>query len=156
MDMTETRSEMSRIVDELVDMPQGVHWMQVRERFANDHPDVIGELGDKLAWKALETMAKDAIKPLRSRSSQLSLPGIDEMPATVTVPDGEGSYALKTLRWATAPDLDADRRIHAENVAAAIAAEDVAEQRNRILIPIMEAHGFTFAGEAIAFLAGQA
>lgn len=155
MDMTETRSEMARIVDELVDLPEGVHWVRVRERFASEHPDVIAELGDKLAWKALENMAKEAIKPLRSRSSQLSLPGIDEIPATVTVPDGEGSYALKAIRWATVPDLEADRRIHAENVAAAVAAEDVAEKRNRVLIPIMEEHGFTTAGKAIEWLAAQ-
>lgn len=54
-------------------------------------------------------------------------------------------------KTSVAPDLSR----HAENVAAAVAAEDVAEKRNRVLIPIMEEHGFTTAGKAIEWLAAQ-
>ena len=153
MDLTEIRTEMARIVAEHIERPEGVHREAVRAEFDQAHPDVSASYGRDLYWKALGGLADDAIKPLRSKSLQLSLPGIDVVPATVTVPDGEGGFALKVIRWATIPDLEADRQIHAQNVAAAVAAEDVAEKRNRVLIPIMEAHQFATAGEAIEFLA---
>lgn len=156
MEMIEIRQSMVEIVERQVDGQAGVHWVKVRDEFARTHPTAITDLGEELAWKQLGRLAEDAIKPMRSKSKQLPIPGMETIPATVTVPDGEGSYVVKAVRWAAVADLEADRQIHGENVAAAVEAERQAVTRNRVLIPVMEEHGFQFAGEAIEWLSGEA
>lgn len=156
MDQTEIRAELARLADAAADSAKGAHWVEVRDKFHAAFPDALDGLGEKMAWDQLGQWAKDAIKPLRSKTAQLALPGFDQVPATVTVQDGEGGFVVKSLRWATDPDLEADQRIHDENVAAAIAAREAARKRNRVLLPVMREHGFTFAGEAIEHLTAEA
>lgn len=156
MDLTEIRSEMADIAAEQIEQPEGVHWVKVRESFAAAHPDTLVELGEQLAWQQLGKLAADSIKPLRSKSAQQIIPGMESTPASVTVPDGEGGFVVKALRHATAAELVADELIHDTNVAAAIEARGLARTRNRVLLPVMEKFGLDTAGEAIAHLTTKA
>lgn len=152
MDLIEIRSELAEIAERQVDTPEGVHWVRVRDEFAAHYPDAMAERAEQLAWGELGNLAKNAIKPLRTQTTQMSLPGMDRIPGTVTVPDGEGSYRVKSTRWATDPDLEANERIHNENITAAIAAHQRVRDFNRLIRPVMAEHGFTYAGEAIEHL----
>ena len=157
MNVAQIRVELTTLYDQLIDSPDGAHWSSLFDEFNRLHPDARHQVGadlfdEMLKDKALKVMSDS---DRRAGKTQLSLPGIDaEWDATVTTPDGEGSFRRKRLERASADDLAADAAIHDQNVDAAIAARNRARQRNQVLLPVMDEHGFATAGEAIDWLTG--
>lgn len=138
-------------VEEAIHTDLGAHRYGLVDRLLHEHPG-IADYGDRLLRNALLGMADKAMKPKRSETQQL--PGMgDPVGTTVTVRDGEGSFAIKALDRATVEDLQVDLDIHRVNIDAAIRAHKLADRRNRRLIPIMEERGFGTAGEALRWLA---
>jgi len=159
MNIAQIKAELAAIYEELIDTADGAHWSNLYTEFNARHPDARFEVGAELYDEMLKDKALSVMKETDRRSGrrQVSLPGLDaEWDATVTLPDGEGSFRRKRLERATASDLRADLEIHRANVDAAVAALDRGTQRNTVLLPVMEDHGFATAGDAIEYLAGAA
>jgi hypothetical protein len=157
VNIAQIKAELATIYEELIDTADGAHWSSLYTQFNDRHPDARFEVGAELYDEMLKDKALSVMKETDRRAGrrQLSLPGLDvEWDATVTLPDGEGSFRRKRLERATASDLIADLEIHRANVDSAVAALDRGTQRNTVLLPAMEEHGFTTAGEAIEYLAG--
>jgi len=159
VNVAEIKAELTTIYEDLIDTVDGAHWSTLFEQFNALHPDARYQVGadlfdEMLKDKALKVMSE---ADRRSGKRQLSLPGIDaEWDATVTLPDGEGSFRRKRLERATAADLSADEAIHLANVDAAQAALDRATHRNKVLLPVMDEHNLATAGDAIEYLSGAA
>jgi hypothetical protein len=159
VNIAQIKAELATIYEELIDTADGAHWSSLYAEFNDRHPDARFEVGAELYDEMLKDKALKVMSETDRRAGrrQLSLPGLDaEWDATVTLPDGEGSFRRKRLERATASDLVADEEIHRMNVDAAVAALDRATQRNTVLLPVMEDHGFVTAGDAIEYLAGPA
>lgn len=153
MKVADIAAELQSIHDEQIDTNDGAHWARLVEEFNARYPDARDDIGpgmfdDWLRHKALEVMRDSD----RRASKQLSFPGIGDIDATVTIPDGEGSFRHKRIERATGPDLVADLAIHEQNVSAAIDARNRAQKRNDLFLPVMDDHGFATAGEAIEYL----
>lgn len=155
MNDREARAIMQEIADYLLENDlDGVHWLRIREEFKRRTSDADrSDLAESYLDDLIGRWAKDVANSLRG-SKQPKLPGF-EWDSTVTVTDGEGSFRVKHLRFASDADLDADLEIHDLNVAAAAAARARAADRNRTLQPLMREHGFVTAGEALEYLKGQ-
>jgi len=151
----EVKAAMQAIADDMLENdPEGVHWLRIREEIKRNIPaDTLHDLMESYIDDLLGRWAKDIASSLR-RGNQPTLPGFG-WDSTVTVQDGEGSYRVKHLRYATDFDLSADVEIHEANVSAASAALAKAKERNRTLLPIMAERGFKYAGDALEFLTGQ-
>lgn len=158
MNVAQIKTELVSIYEKFIDTDIGAHWSSLYAEFNARHPDARYEVGAELFDEMLKDKALKVMSDADRRTTrrQLSLPGIDaEWDATVTIPDGEGSFRRKRLERATADELTADEAIHTANVDAAVAARDRARQRNRVLLPVMDEQGFVTAGQAIEFLSGS-
>jgi hypothetical protein len=155
MEMVEIKNELRDLALAAVDTDEGAHALGLVESFKAAHPDAVNDIGPELFDDWLRRRANDVLKPFRSSTRQMKLPGLADLtvPDTVTVSDGEGGYRVKNLDRATANDCAEDERIMAENRKAAVVAHNDAKRRNQLVLPIMAEHGFTTAGEAIRFLA---
>lgn len=157
MNVADIAAELSSIHDEQIDTDQGAHWARIVEEFNCRHPDARYDVGAGMFDEWLKTKALKVMQESDRRAGkrQLTLPGIDaEWDATVTVPDGEGSFRRKRLERATASDLEADLAILEENLRGAIDSTNRGRQRNQVLLPVMDEHAFPTAGEAIEYLSG--
>jgi hypothetical protein len=150
--------ELTRIYDDLIDTAEGAHWALLVDEFNRLHPDARTEIGVELFADSLKTKALAVMSAAdRAGRVQLELPGISaDWDATVTLPDGEGSYRRKRLERATRDDLIADLAIHRENVDRAQSALRRAVGRNDALVSLMAKFDFATAGEAIEYLSGEA
>lgn len=159
MNVAEIKAELTGIYGQLIDTDTGAHWSNLYDEFNTRHPDARFEVGVDLFDEMLKDKAIKVMSEADRRSSrrQLAFPGMDvEWDATVTIPDGEGSFRRKRLERATAADLEADLAIHRQNVDAAQEALRRAVSRNDVLLPAMDEHGFATAGDAIEYLSGVA
>lgn len=155
MNRNDIKAAMVTIADELIDTDTGAHWLGVKQefetRFAGELEGFTLELRDDyLRLRAKEVVAAQG----RRGNAQLKLPGFPDIDATVTCSDGEGEFYHKSTRRATELEMVEDEIIQHNNAIAADASWDRAKLRNRVLRPIMAAHGFRTAGEAIDFLNG--
>jgi len=147
------RQWLREYAEEAIDSPNGAHPVALVSRLLDEHPEVRGH-ADELLEDALRGWANEAIKPKRMETAPL--PGLgDSCPITVTAPDGEGGYIVKSIRLATVADLVADVAIHEENVTHALRGRRLALRRNDRLVPLMEEHGFELAGDALDLLEQQ-
>ena len=150
---------MTEIADFLSAEPTGVTWLEVRETYKATHatdPD-FSELSAEIMDDYLKRCAQDIVNRFRRGNGQMTLPGIGiDVDRTVTIQDGEGGFRVKQLAHATIADMETDVEVMAENAAQAMRAFDRARDRNDFLIPLMREHGFTTAGEAIAWLSENA
>jgi hypothetical protein len=120
------------------------------ERFVALYPDAEVDLGPTLFRDWLHRKCRDLVKPPKTEQTQL--PGFGDVPNVVTTYDGEGQFVYKRLRFASRVDLVNDEDILVANAVAADQAAKVAQDRNQVLIPIMDQHGFITAEQAIEFL----
>lgn len=153
MNLTEAKVALNELANKLVERSQGVAAMELVEEFKVSYGSELDDLSAGLFDDWLKSRANDVVHKVgRGHSTQLTLPGMGHVDAFVTVPDGEAGYRRKKLIHATDADLDADERIHRDNVTAATKAFDEVAQRNRVLRPVMRSQGFNTAGEAITWL----
>lgn len=144
---------LERAAKKLIDDAEGVTTMRLFSEFRDVYNEDGSGLDAEIFDDWLRRVCRDAaMRAGRNRSTQLRIPGNDAVDAYVTVFDGAGRYRRKALRFASLHDLDADKAIHEENVSAATRALYDVQRRNERLRPIMEAHGFATAGEAIDWL----
>lgn len=150
MNASEIKSRLRELADKLID-DGGVSAMSLVESFRSvTDPDELLELGQDALDELVLRWSKDIIKDRRRNGNgQMTLDGIGDVDETITTLDGEGGYVVKHLRHATLDDLLVDVRLHEENVQTAQRALERAKQRNRALVPLMEANGFATAGPAL-------
>ena len=139
--------------DEMLDTDEGVSGARLAARFDTEYPYVRDEMASVLYDEWLRSKADSIAKP--PRTAQEHLPGLGDVPKTVTTFDAEGGFIYKRLWRGSVADLENDLQIQTVNADAAVAARRVAEQRNHLLVPIMVEHGFATAGEAISWLEAQ-
>jgi hypothetical protein len=89
-----------------------------------DHDEDFVDEAFQLAEKYLRQLAREQLAG-RSTARESVLPGL-ELPATYTVPDGEGGFRYISRAKATLADSSADVTIKAKNVAACIHEHEVA------------------------------
>lgn len=153
MKALEIKQQLRELADMLMD-DGGVSAMSLAQTFRSvTGPDDLFDLGQDALDELIMRWSTDIIKAKRrSGNGSARLPGIGEVDETVTTLDGEGGYVVKHLRHATSADLLADEQLHEENVETARKALERAKNRNRTLIPLMEAEGFETVAEALAHL----
>lgn len=154
----EVKGAMARIAgDQLEISVAGVHWSTVLDEFRTVYANVLPDMAAATLDDYLRDKAIGVCQVMRrTDNGQLELPGIGHIDGTVTTSDGEGGYVVKRIKFATISDLEQDFDIQQINVDAATKALLRAEDRNKVLIPVMQAEGFATAGEAIAFIGGVA
>lgn len=142
----------SLTVERELDNNDSAHPRACVRRLRQDFPELVEAESERLLDKALHERFRNALNKTAGAAGQMVLPGLGAIDRTITIPDGEGDFAFKRIEKATADDLIADASILRENANSATRAAARAEQRNEVLLPLMEKHGFETASEAIAFL----
>jgi hypothetical protein len=141
---------MRELRDEMLDTDTGVSVRSLHAEFRGRYDYLKDEPADAWWDRHVRSLAATVITP--NRSQQLSLPGLGDIPNTITTFDGEGGHVHKRLTRATRQDLLNDQHIQQINAESAKKAYELALQRNDTLIAVMDEQGFATAGEAVDFL----
>lgn len=151
------KNDVTRLVvelrDELIETDLGVSAFSLAQEFDLRYPDARQALSEDLWWDFLHGKCKQLAKP--PKSQQLTLPGIGDFSNIVTTYNGEGEPCYKRLTKATKQDLLNDEEIQRVNAEAAARSHAETVQRNQVLLPLIDRHGFATAGEAIQWMAQQ-
>lgn len=153
MTPSDIKASMRGIYDDLIDEADGVVWIDLVDEFKTAHPDDLAVMGAEMVDDFLRRIANDTLSAGdRAASRQEQIPGL-ELPATVTIPDGEGGFRRKRMTFASVDDINADVDVHRQNYAAAGVGLQLSIRAQETLIPVMEAQGFKTAGKAMLWIA---
>lgn len=153
MNLSQAKTALRDIANKMVEGVDGVATMPLVAEFKSNFGTELDDLSAGLFDDWLRRVARDVVANTgRGHTTQLSLPGMGSVDAFVTVPDGEGGYRRKKYIYASTTDIYADQKVHDDNYAAVGKARSEARQRDGIVLPVMEEHGFATAGEAITWL----
>lgn len=146
--------QIAELRDEMIETDEGVSAFTLAQEFVVAHQDMREEMVADLWWEFVLGICKQVAKP--PKSQQLTLPGMGDISNIVTTYNGEGEPTYKRLTKASKVDLLNDEEFQRVNAEAAAKSYAQAIQRNQVLVPLMDAHGFTNAGDAIQWMAQQA
>lgn len=153
MNIIEAKATLHELANKMIERSEGVATMDLVAEFKNSYGGSIDDLSAGVFDDWLRRVCKDTVaRTGRGKTEQLTLPGMGPVDAYVTVPDGEGGSRRKKLVYATEDDLNADEKIHRENVAGAVSALNEVQRRNSIIREAMQSEGFCTAGDAIVWL----
>ena len=152
MNKRDITRELARIHDALIETPDGLSRQSLTSQFNTEFPDAWMDIGPELFNNLITNEAGRIIGSNKS-SAQLQLPGMGLISDRVTTINAEGTKSYKRVRYAQQADLIHNFHIMNNNSIAAARSTVEAEIIMETLCPIMEAHGFTYAGEAIDWLA---
>jgi predicted signal transduction protein with EAL and GGDEF domain len=159
MNKTEIKSAMREIGESLIDSDEGCTASRIMDAFAGSF-DVDDDFTESILHDWLFTQAREAHNNLKAKISnaqgELTFPGMPRYEATVTTRSDTGEYSLKNVDRATAKDLIEDLEIHRENVAAASAKLNMAEERNEYFLLLMDLYDVDTVADVIRCLAGPA
>lgn len=148
---SDVKRMLSELRDVMIEEDTGVSPFTLAVRFDAEYPHVRHELAGTLYDEWLHLRAAERAKP--PKAQQQTLPGIGDVPNVVTTFNGEGEYVYKRLHKASEIDLINNEEIQRRNAEAAVQAADEAARIRQALVPVMQAHNFATAGDAIAYLA---
>jgi hypothetical protein len=141
------------VVDKAYEDGVDINSQWISEQIETLYPVEFTEYMLPQARKGIKSEAKRYLEKL-SNTKQEALPGF-EIPAWLSVPDGEGGHVKRPARVATLKDHALDLESRAENLRHIQREFDAASQRNSRLWSVPKAHDDMLISDAVALLKAQ-
>ena len=133
-----------------------IHATETARIIERNHPELVDEYAIDLRANGLRKMCADDIRQLQS-VTQEPIDGLGlELPTIVTIPDGEGGFAHRSINHTTLGQFTSYVAMKSESVAADIRRLDVDKRADQLMRSAPGANDSMMVSDAVRLLQSEA